>query len=78
MQAVSRRSNPNTVCDSRRAVEALALREELAALRAAAGCEEAAALRDELAGLRAELLRLADEIRRLQSTPKVVRALSSS
>lgn len=55
------------------AVEAAALREELAALREAAGCNEAAILREELAGLRAELLRLADENRRLQSTPKARR-----
>lgn len=52
------------------AVEAAALREELAALREAAGCDEADILQEELAGLRAELLRLADENRRLQSTPK--------
>ncbi|KAK9830576.1 hypothetical protein WJX81_000359 [Elliptochloris bilobata] len=56
---------------TRFAVEALALREELGALREAAGCDEAAVLGEELAGLRAELLRLADENRRLQSTPKV-------
>jgi len=56
---------------SPRAVEAQALREELAAAREAARCDEAAALGAELEGLRAELLRLADENRRLQSTPKV-------
>ena len=58
------------------AVEALALREELAALRETAGCDEVAVLHEELAGLRAELLRLADENRRLQSTPKARRCSS--
>jgi hypothetical protein len=56
-------------------VENLQLAEALKEARTEAASEEAAALRADIGQLRGEVLRLADENRRLQSTPKA-RALA--